>query len=125
MSKIRFRPVQGPEEKIKAYPQTDGYFYVATDTGRVYLDTATENKIPIGSSGVQVIYGTEKDVGIDYDADENPIGYSIRLSNLSSSNPHVNDLILNSDGAFYRIKEFKLNDDKEEVASCEKLLAGG
>jgi hypothetical protein len=32
---------------------------------------------------------------------------------------------LNSDGAFYRIKEFKLNDDKEEVASCEKLLAGG
>ena len=125
MSKIHFRPVQGPEEKIKAYPQTDGYFYVATDTGRVYLDTATENKIPIGSSGVQVIYGTEKEVGIDYDADENPIGYSIRLSNLSSSNPHVNDLILNSDGAFYRIKGFKLNDDKEEVASCEKLLAGG
>lgn len=125
MSKIRFRPVQGLEEKIKAYPQTDGYFYVATDTGRVYLDTATENKIPIGSSGVQVIYGTEKEVEIDYDADENPIGYSIRLSNLSSSNPHVNDLILNSDGAFYRIKGFKLNDDKEEVASCEKLLAGG
>ena len=125
MSKIHFRPVQGPEEKIKAYPQTDGYFYVATDTGRVYLDTATENKIPIGSSGVQVIYGTEKEVGIDYDADENPIGYSIRLSNLSSSNPHINDLILNSDGAFYRIKGFKLNDDKEEVASCEKLLAGG
>lgn len=52
MSKVHFRPVQGLEEKIKNFPQNEGYFYVATDTGRIYLDTETENKLPIGSSGV-------------------------------------------------------------------------
>ena len=125
MSKIHFRPVQGPEEKIKAYPQSDGYFYVATDTGRVYLDTATENKMPIGSSGVQVIYGTDNNVEIEYDADENPIAYLILLSKLSITNCHVDDLILNLDGCFYRILGFALNENREECARCEKLTVAG
>lgn len=126
MSKIRFRPVQGPEEKIKAYPQTDGYFYVATDTGRVYLDTETENKLPIGSSGVQVIYGTDNNIEIEYDGNENPIAYLILLSKLSTTNCHVNDLILNSDGCFYRVLSFCLNGNREESVRCEKLtMAGG
>ena len=125
MSKIRFRPVQGPEEKIKEYPQSDGYFYVATDTGRVYLDTATENKMPIGSSGVQVIYGTDNTVEIEYDADENPVAYLILLSKLSITNCHIDDLILNLDGCFYRILGFVLNENREECARCEKLTVAG
>lgn len=125
MSKIRFRPVQGPEEKIKEYPQSDGYFYVATDTGRVYLDTATENKMPIGSSGVQVIYGTDNTVEIEYDADENPVAYLILLSKLSITNCHIDDLILNLDGCFYRILGFALNENREECARCEKLTVAG
>lgn len=125
MSKIRFRPVQGPEEKIKEYPQSDGYFYVATDTGRIYLDTATENKMPIGSSGVQVIYGTDNTVEIEYDADENPVAYLILLSKLSITNCHIDDLILNLDGCFYRILGFALNENREECARCEKLTVAG
>lgn len=126
MSKVHFRPVQGPEEKIKNFPQNEGYFYVATDTGRIYLDTETENKLPIGSSGVQVIYGTDNNIEIEYDGNENPTAYLILLSKLSTTNCHVNDLILNSDGCFYRVLNFCLNGNREESARCEKLtMAGG
>lgn len=125
MSKIHFRPVQGLEEKIKNFPQTDGYFYVATDTGRVYLDTATENKLPIGSSGVQVIYGSEDGVEVEYDIDGNPIDYLISIEKLSTDNYHNNDLILNSDGCFYRIIGTGFNEDREECVKCEKLTMGG
>ena len=125
MSKIHFRPVQGLEEKIKNFPQTEGYFYVATDTGRIYLDTADENKLPIGSSGVQVIYGTDDNAEIEYDIDENPIDYLIEIGKLSTTNYHINDLILNSDGCFYRIIGTGLNEDREECAKCEKLTMGG
>lgn len=125
MSKIHFRPVQGLEEKIKDFPQTEGYFYVATDTGRVYLDTATENKLPIGSSGVQVIYGTDDNIEVEYDSDENPISYLILISKLSTIGYHPDDLILNSDGCFYRIIESTINDENEECVRCEKLTVGG
>lgn len=125
MSKIHFRPVQGPEEKIKDFPQTEGYFYVATDTGRVYLDTATENKLPIGSSGVQVIYGTDDNIEVEYDSDENPTSYLILTSKLSTIGYHSDDLILNSDGCFYRIIEPTINDENEECVRCEKLTVGG
>lgn len=125
MSKIHFRPVQGPEEKIKDFPQTEGYFYVATDTGRVYLDTADENKLPIGSSGVQVIYGTDDNAEIEYDIDDNPIDYLIEIGKLSTTNYHINDLILNSDGCFYRIIGTGLNENREECVKCEKLTMGG
>jgi hypothetical protein len=125
MSKIHFRPVQGLEEKIKDFPQTEGYFYVATDTGRVYLDTATENKLPIGSSGVQVIYGTDDNIEVEYDSDENPTSYLILTSKLSTIGYHPDDLILNSDGCFYRIIEPTINDENEECVRCEKLTVGG
>ena len=125
MSKIHFRPVQGLEEKIKNFPQTEGYFYVATDTGRIYLDTADENKLPIGSSGVQVIYGTDDNAEIEYDIDENPIDYLIEIGKLSTTNYHINDLILNSDGCFYRIIGTGLDEDREECVKCEKLTMGG
>lgn len=125
MSKVHFRPVQGLEEKIKNFPQNEGCFYVATDTGRIYLDTETENKLPIGSSGVQVIYGTDNNIEIEYDGNENPTAYLILLSELSTTNCHVNDLILNSDGCFYRILNFALNGNREESARCEKLTMAG
>lgn len=125
MSKIHFRPVQGPEERIKDFPQTEGYFYVATDTGRIYLDTANENKLPIGSSGVQVIYGTDDNAEIEYDIDDNPVDYLIQISKLSTTNYHINDLILNSDGCFYRIIGTGLNEEREECVKCVKLTVGG
>lgn len=37
----------------------------------------------------------------------------------------MNDLILNSDGCFYRILNFALNGNREESARCEKLTMAG
>lgn len=123
--KINFRPVQGTEEKIKKVPQQNGYFYVATDTGRIYLDTAEKNKLPLGSSGVSVIYGNAKEIEVEKDEDGNPILYYIKIEDIENSNCHVDDLILNSDGSFYKVKSLGINDSGDKIAKCEKLTVSG
>ena len=123
--KINFRPVQGTEEKIKKVPQQNGYFYVATDTGRIYLDTAEKNKLPLGSSGVSVIYGNAKEIEVEKDEDGNPILYYIKIEDIENLNCHVDDLILNSDGSFYKVKSLGINDSGDKIAKCEKLIVSG
>jgi hypothetical protein len=75
--------------------------YFAIDSGRIFLDTNGENKIPLGGGGVSIIYGNDADVK------ENPIEetYSIHIDALQEgATPKVNDLIINSDGKFYKIQ---------------------
>jgi hypothetical protein len=42
--KIQFTPVRGAEKTILNMKKQNGYVYFATDTGRIYIDTETENK---------------------------------------------------------------------------------
>lgn len=35
-----FRPVYGTESKILNHEITDGYLYIASDTGKIFLDAA-------------------------------------------------------------------------------------
>jgi hypothetical protein len=53
---IKFTPVRGAEKTILALPKTDGMVYFATDSGRIYIDTATENKKAIGGNGISLFY---------------------------------------------------------------------
>jgi hypothetical protein len=82
----------------------DGYIYFATDTGRIYLDTAESNKVAIGGNGVSLFYGSDplpqQDPLIDGQ-------FTLDLSLIVDySNCKVGDLILNqSDGCFYKILE--------------------
>ena len=45
MDNIQFIPVQGTEKKILNLERKNGYIYFATDTGKIYLDTETQEKI--------------------------------------------------------------------------------
>jgi hypothetical protein len=51
-SVLRFRPVQGIEEKIKATPPINGYVYFATDTKKIYCGKNGEFLLMGGNSGV-------------------------------------------------------------------------
>jgi hypothetical protein len=60
-SKFKFKPARFLENDIPAYSSlTNGYIWFATDTGKIYLDTATE-RILMGSSGVSLFYGFENE----------------------------------------------------------------
>lgn len=117
--KTRFKVVRGYDNAIQQIPYTDGQVYFAIDTGRIYIDAKDKNKFPVGGgNGVIIHYGQiPKDI--------EPVAlntYSITLSMLEDQDtkPNVGDLILNSDGTFYRIT--KENTDTYE---CIKVLVGG
>ena len=59
---VSFRPVQGPEAKIASHELTKGYFYCATDSGKIYLDT-DDRRIPLGGSGAAIYYGNADNDG--------------------------------------------------------------
>jgi len=46
-SGIKFRPVMGTEDFIRNAEQSNGWFYVATDTGAMYLDVENR-RIQVG-----------------------------------------------------------------------------
>lgn len=56
MSNIKFSPARGIEERLLAHEYTEGMMYFATDSGRIFLDSNGENKIPLGGGGVSTIY---------------------------------------------------------------------
>jgi hypothetical protein len=62
MSKTKFQPARGLEENLLANPYTEGMIYFATDSGRIFIDSNGENKIPLGGGGVSIIYGNDSNV---------------------------------------------------------------
>jgi hypothetical protein len=98
--KDKFLPARGPEERLLAHEYTEGMMYFATDSGRIFLDSNGENKIPLGGGGVSIIYGYDPDVKANL-ASETFILHADKID--ENSNPKVGDLIINSDGKFYKI----------------------
>lgn len=96
--KLPFRIVQGLEEKIMNIPIQEGYVYFTTDTKKIYLDS---NKARLSMGGNAGIYYANINFGdsvgpefyFPFDAIE---GINI---------PNIDDLILNTDGCFYKIIE--------------------
>ena len=117
--KTKFKVVRGYEEAIQAIPYTDGQVYFALDSGRIYLDARGEEKIPVGGgNGVVIHYGN-----IPSDLEPESLNtYSVTLSMLEDQRtiPQVGDLILNSDGTFFRIIE-----ESDDAYKCVKVLVSG
>lgn len=115
----RFRPARVLEESIPEYSSmTNGYVWFAVDSGRIYLDTATE-RVSVGGNGIAVLYG---EFPKDAEPDESE-RYNFSAEDLAegSSKPHVNDLVLNSDGTFYKIEEI-LSDN---TLVCQAVSVSG
>jgi hypothetical protein len=84
------------------------------------MDAKKKNKIPIGGNGVSLFYG--EDPAPVLDPIEEDI-YTLDLSTIIDGDKcKVNDLILNSDGSFYKIDS--IDTDNSEI-TCTRLAVSG
>ena len=116
--KLFFNPVRGTEASIENFRITEGYIYFATDSGKIYLDTATE-RIVAGGSGASVMYANAEKVIANTDNT-----YTILFSYLDDQNalPKAEDLIINSDGRFFRINYY---DAAAGLINCKLIAVSG
>ena len=115
-----FTPVQTTESVIKNLERQNGWLYFATDTGRMYLDTATD-RISVGGfgggAGASIQYGDATEPS----KDETTERYSIAKNDVSNTDLiKEGDLILNSDGGFYKVESIT-----EEYYICTLLSVSG
>ena len=116
---VKFRPTYGLEDKILESPIAEGHLYFATDTGRVYLDTYLGERLAVGGGGVAVLYTNATD--IEYLVNNT---YNINKNDLLDKSyiPRANDLIINSDGRFFKVKTF-LSDTG--IINCTLIAVSG
>ena len=101
-NECRFYPVQCSDETFKKLAPQEGYVYFVTDTKKLYLGKQNEMIPMCSTSGF--FYGIKE---IEYDnsgilPDPNVIFYLDEIE--GEDIPEVDDLILNKDGCFYRVK---------------------
>lgn len=132
---IKFRPVMGPEERIKATVQSNGYMYVATDTGNMYLDV-NNHRISIGGASGSggsgstgfVWASADEELGSivkatdDY-SDGDPVFYFNPSAIDDGIVPKIDTLILNSDGRFFRVVD--VNSPLEGFITVELIAVSG
>jgi len=113
-----FVPVQGSEKQIQKSAVQEGWLYIATDSGRMYLDTET-GRIKVGGSG-----DGSGGVGLHYGESKKPVKdnelYSILKTEVQGSFPQLGDLILNSDGGFYKVVDIT-----DEAYICSLMSVSG
>lgn len=118
--KVRFNPVQCTEDMLKQLAPTPGYLYLTTDTKKIYLGTQ-EQKLPMcAASGF--FYGTKE---IEYDnsgiAPDPEVTFFFTEVE-GDDIPEVDDLILNVDGCFYRVKN--VSKESQEIETIRLTLQG-
>jgi hypothetical protein len=113
MNKVLFQPVRTTEEKIKNIPRQDGYVYFTSDSGKIYMDTDSK-RINLGATGAAIYYGDASNLTAD-----NNDYYNID-SYLVNGTPKTGDLILNSDGGFYKVERVE-----NSVYICTLLSISG
>lgn len=118
MAAPKFRPYRGKDATIQGIPYSNGYVYFATDTGRIYLDYNGE-RLAMGGNGASLFYANDTDVQQDlmdyYHIDKNTLIDETATIKL-------NDLIINSDGAFYRVVE---TDTGMDTLQCVRIAVSG
>lgn len=111
---VKFIPVRGTEEKIQASEYQDGYIYFATDSGKIYVDSQGE-RTTMGAAGAAVYFGSQDKVHENEDT-----GYFEIPKVTISGSPKPGDLILNSDGGFYKVVSVGT-----EICVCTLLTVSG
>lgn len=106
---IPFRVIKGLEEIIMSdkHPIQEGSVYFATDTKKIYLDTIDSRLSMGGNTGIY--YGNA-----DFEGLEGP-EFFFKFDDIEGENlPNINDLIINSDGCFYKVLEKQEDEFKTE-----------
>ena len=118
--KTPFIPIQGSENSVQKQKITQGNLYFTTDTGKILLDTATE-RIVLGNSGASVYYANAD--GLKQNTDDS---YTIPYGTLDDQNaiPKKDDLIINSDGRFFRVNYFYPH-ETDAFVNCKLIAVSG
>ena len=122
-----FQPVRGTQAAINRQPIREGYVYYAYDSGRIYLDKDGNRYLMStasggGGNGTGIIYANGNDDNIISKHPEIQYNdeFTILLSALEIEVlPEENNLILNSDGRFFRV----ISVDNENQTIDALLLA--
>lgn len=130
MSQVQypFNPVMGSEGIVMQQEPKTGAIYFTTDTRKIYLDIdSSKNKIPMGGN-VGLFYGNMKLTAPPADGQEefeflitDIIGNE---SGINMLQPNIDDLILNSDGCFYKVLS-SYGEDIDTVLNTKKLTIAG
>ena len=114
---------RGSLDNIKKAKITDGSLYFAVDTKQIYLDYDVDNGLLDGPERIKfggstgIWYGSKEDTG-----DQGKVVF--RLTNLddASEYPSPKDLILNSDGSFFKVDE--VDPDTDEIIATRLTVSG-
>ena len=114
-NKMVFRPIVGTNAQILNQTPVAGYVWFATDTKKIYYSDGSSFLSMGGNAGIY--YGV-KTIPEDTPSDQvdfifyvDEIDGNALISDGNYKIPNVDDLILNSDGSFYRVKSVvELND---------------
>ena len=120
MAEAKFSPIRGTQKKVKSREILEGQLLFAYDTGNIYLDKdGTRHLMGGSSSGIIYAHGDTESIAKVDPEDENSFEYIIPADDLDDPSvlPHVDSLILNSDGRFFRVKSVS-----EETQSIEAIL---
>ena len=102
----KFRIARGTDARIQGLSKNEGQVYFATDTGKIYYDVNSTDRIVMGASGVAIHYGQAP-----ADLEPNPDYANGKFFLLSIQehleNPDeliaIEDLVFNNDGTFYKV----------------------
>lgn len=115
----RFNPVQCSDATLQTLAPQEGYLYFTTDTKRIYM-AKNGNLLPM-CAATGFFYGEKE---IEYDNSGNApdpnVTFNIEDEIEGNDVPQVDDLILNIDGCFYRVRAV----GKEEVQTERLTLQG-
>jgi hypothetical protein len=119
-SGLPFQPVQCLEETIKAMVPEDGHIYFTTDTKKIFLGKNQEAIQMCGATGF--FYGT-KYIPEDNSGNKPDPNVTFYFTEIEGKDiPQVDDLILNEDGCFYRVKS--VDKSVEEIKTLRLTLQG-
>lgn len=126
MSEINFLPVRGSEAMILNQQPIPGAFYVANDTGKMYMDVEDDSGTlihkAIGGSGSALYYISNATPEIpEFPANTNIFSYSDLEE--ERARPQYGDLLINiALGTFLRVEEGNYEEDK---LVCTVLAVSG
>jgi len=119
-SKTKFRPVYGTDAKIAAADFHEGWLYVSSDSGKIFIDSDGARKQIGGSGGSggggssSLIWGfADEEQETILKVTEDPLdgdpNYLFNVSAIEGGGlPEVDALIVNADGRFFRVKDSSL-----------------
>lgn len=124
--KNNFHPVSGTESKIMNAGYNEGWVYFATDSKKIYLDMDGREKISMGGNS-SIFYGIKE---LPEAPDESQKEFTFLITEIEGNEnnyfniPNENDLILNKDGCFYRVRSTE-GEGINTIIFTEKLTIAG